>query len=267
MERREFLTGLGGVLASIYFGSPYDSYAGGSREAKISKDKVEEVYLTVDDGPTSNMRKILDFLDKHPDNKVTFFVVGKNLQNEENMRLAVEAVRKGHSVGNHSYSHPEFSDLSYEKAVNEIKKGEQYVDWVYEGANRKNPKLFRFPYGDKGNKKNRGAIQKYLNENEYTSFNWNIDTLDWQYYDGKRSLESVLKRVSKASEGDIILSHDFNTKRKVSTPIKVMEYFIERGIKSKHLGSERFSHTYVELPIHEKSAEKSRNLVTVVESP
>ena len=153
MERREFLTGLGGVLASIYFGSPYDSYAGGSREAKISKDKVEEVYLTVDDGPTSNMRKILDFLDKHPDNKVTFFVVGKNLQNEENMRLAVEAVRKGHSVGNHSYSHPEFSDLSYEKAVNEIKKGEQYVDWVYEGANRKNPKLFRFPYGDKGNKK------------------------------------------------------------------------------------------------------------------
>ena len=263
MERREFLTGLGGVLASIYFSPFSESFAG--EKGKPETKRPTYVYLTIDDGPTSNMRRILDFLDKYPENKVTFFVTGKKLQNEENMRLAVEAVRKGHVVGNNSYSHPEFSDLSYEKAVNEIKKGEQYVDWVYESANRKNPKLFRFPYGDKGNKKNRRGIQEYLSENEYTPFLWDVDTLDWQYYAGKRSLDSVINRAGKASEGGIILAHDFNTKRKVSTPIEIMRNLMKRGIKSRNLEPKRVSHTANEYS--DTELEEPPKVLTVIEGP
>src|SRR5690242_474036 len=60
-------------------------------------------YLTFDDGPTAGVTdRILDLLDTHCA-KATFFVVGKNMEND--MGLTREIHNRGHLLCNHSFSH------------------------------------------------------------------------------------------------------------------------------------------------------------------
>lgn len=64
------------------------------------------VALTFDDGPSEcTTRKILDLLDRHSV-KATFFVSGINAVQFPD--LIDEIIRRGHSIGNHSYSHDPF---------------------------------------------------------------------------------------------------------------------------------------------------------------
>ena len=61
------------------------------------------VFLTFDDGPCPEVTPwVLDVLDKF-NAKATFFCIGKNV--ELYPELFKEILRRGHSVGNHTYSH------------------------------------------------------------------------------------------------------------------------------------------------------------------
>ena len=63
-----------------------------------------EVWLTIDDGPsTAHTVKILDLLDRF-DARATFFVVGKRA--EEYPHLITEILSRGHALANHTYTHP-----------------------------------------------------------------------------------------------------------------------------------------------------------------
>jgi len=62
-----------------------------------------EVWLTIDDGPTDDTRALLDLFDS-TGVKVTFFV--KGMLAEQNAPILEEALRRGHSVANHSHTHP-----------------------------------------------------------------------------------------------------------------------------------------------------------------
>ena len=61
-------------------------------------------------------------------------------------------------VGNHSYSHPDFAEISYEEGISEIEKCDTLLDDIYEkaGAGRKY-RPFRFPYGNKCGEKMSGT--------------------------------------------------------------------------------------------------------------
>ena len=61
-----------------------------------------KVYLTFDDGPSSNTAAILDTLAQY-NVKATFFVVGK--EDEESQEMYKRIVNEGHTLGMHSYSH------------------------------------------------------------------------------------------------------------------------------------------------------------------
>lgn len=60
-----------------------------------------ELWLTIDDGPTSDTPALLDLLDTRGV-RATFFVKG-TLADEASLRAITE---RGHTIGNHSYSHP-----------------------------------------------------------------------------------------------------------------------------------------------------------------
>jgi len=60
-----------------------------------------ELWLTIDDGPTSDTPALLDLLDARGV-KATFFVKGK-LAEEASLRAITD---RGHTIGNHSFSHP-----------------------------------------------------------------------------------------------------------------------------------------------------------------
>lgn len=117
--------------------------------------------LTIDDFSSKNTPAIVDYLNEKGI-KVIFFAIGQNV--ERYYEEAVYALKKGMIVGNHSYSHPEFSKLTLEEGIREIEQCEAVLDRLYRdsGVERKY-RPFRFPYGDKGGE-NKAALQAYLKE-------------------------------------------------------------------------------------------------------
>ena len=98
------------------------------------------VYLTFDDGPSDNTKKILDILDQYKV-KGTFFVTGNNQKKNDLIRLAYE---KGHSIGLHTYTHDYASVYASEE--NYFKDLQEIPDMV-ENVTGEKSCLIRFPGG------------------------------------------------------------------------------------------------------------------------
>ncbi|MBU3896452.1 MAG: polysaccharide deacetylase family protein [Nanoarchaeota archaeon] len=112
-------------------------------------------YLTIDDAPSDDFKRKIDFLSSKQIPAI-FFCTGKNM--EKRPSEVINAIHKGFIIGNHSYNHIHFSYLSLKKCYEEIEKTDKIIDMLYEQANVKRPmKVFRFPNLDKG-----------------CSFHWNI---------------------------------------------------------------------------------------------
>lgn len=124
--------------------------------------------LTIDDIPSNNTTAIVDYLNSK-NIRVIMFAEGKRLVTTP--EPAVYALQHGMVVGNHSFSHPNFSNLSMEEAIDEIEKCEEQLDRVYKlaGVERKY-RPFRFPYGDKGGQ-NKEALQEYLAKKGFNKVN------------------------------------------------------------------------------------------------
>jgi peptidoglycan/xylan/chitin deacetylase (PgdA/CDA1 family) len=104
-----------------------------------TKDRV--IALTFDDGPhPSSTHLILETLAQH-DILATFFLVGSKV--EANTDLAMEIVRSGHEVGNHSFSHSILSLTSMKKIRGEIEK----TDKILRNLDGAKPQFFRPPVG------------------------------------------------------------------------------------------------------------------------
>lgn len=107
-----------------------------------------KVLLTIDDGPSASTLELLDTLECLNINAV-FFCVGASLQ--RHFDEAVEIAKRGFLIGNHSWDHPHFSQISFQEAQTQILQTEAMIQKVYEAAGKVRPhKVFRFPYGDRG---------------------------------------------------------------------------------------------------------------------
>ena len=124
--------------------------------------------LTIDDVSSENTPAIVDYL-CGKNIPVIMFMVGEWAQKHPDE--LIYALKHGIVVGNHSYSHPHFSELNFDECVKEIEKNEEVLDRFYEkaGVERKF-RPFRFPYGDKGGS-NKDLIQNYLSENGFDKVN------------------------------------------------------------------------------------------------
>jgi peptidoglycan-N-acetylglucosamine deacetylase len=170
------------------------------------------VYLTIDDAPSADFLNKLDFLEINGICAV-WFCQG-NLM-EQRPHMIVEAIRRGHIIGNHTYSHPSFSDLTLDQCYAEIRAADAVLQELYaQSGIGISARYFRFPYGDKGDglygdifqqpgptgQARREAIQHYLRRLGYTQpafhdvtynyfeaaglredvdWHWTFDTLDW----------------------------------------------------------------------------------------
>lgn len=132
------------------------------------------VYLTFDDGPSSNTAQILKIL-KEYNVKATFFVNGK--QSEELRNLITQIYEDGHTVGMHSYSH-KYDEVyaSKEKFLEDMNQIEHLI-YAQTGVH---PTLYRFP-GGSSNSVSRGKIGEYIKalEDEHIRYvDWNISSGD-----------------------------------------------------------------------------------------
>src|SRR5216110_820747 len=155
------------------------------------------IALTFDDGPNATLTpKLLDLLAaRHL--KATFFVVGQNAADHPD--ILKRAVREGHEIANHSWSHPNLGKMSDDAVRRELQKTEDAIV----AAIGKKPTFMRPPYGSIT------ANQKRWINNEfgYRIIIWDVDPLDW-----KRPGPSVVcNRILKETRpGSIVLSHDIH---------------------------------------------------------
>ena len=187
--------------------------------------------LTIDDVSSENTPAIVDYL-CGKNIPVIMFMVGEWAQKHPDE--LIYALKHGIVVGNHSYSHPHFSELNFDECVKEIDKNEEVLDRFYEkaGVERKF-RPFRFPYGDKGGD-NKDNIQKYLADNGFDKVDdtklgypwwkergldkdidtlWSFDFAEYGIRPGSGfTLEDVMKKIydSEPSDGAALLKENSN---------------------------------------------------------
>jgi peptidoglycan-N-acetylglucosamine deacetylase len=104
----------------------------------------KEIWLTIDDGPTTDTPAVLDLFDAHSV-KATFFV--KGILANEHGQLVRDIIARGHSVANHSQTHPSasFWCLLPGRVSAEIEE----CNRALASATGTTPRWFRAPVGHK----------------------------------------------------------------------------------------------------------------------
>jgi peptidoglycan/xylan/chitin deacetylase (PgdA/CDA1 family) len=147
-----------------------------------------KIFLTFDDGPEPAVTpKILEILDKYKA-KATFFCVGKKVVIHPG--IPEQAIRSGHAIGNHSYSHIRGKKNSDNDFFSDIDRCNEMLK----------SNLFRPPYGS--------ITLRQLSQlkKKYKIVMWEVLPGD---FDNKISPEKCLSRSIRYSKsGTIIVFHD-----------------------------------------------------------
>ncbi|CAL66631.1 polysaccharide deacetylase family protein [Christiangramia forsetii] len=152
------------------------------------------VALSFDDGPVENTLEILKILDRY-EVKAAFFCIGRNIK--KHPEIFREIIKRGHIVGNHTYSHTRKMGFLRSKTIlKEIKKCDEIAEKI--GGVKMN--LFRPPFGII-NPKTKKALQK----TGHKVIGWNIRPYDAITKSPEKILERIIKDLKK---GDLILLHD-----------------------------------------------------------
>ena len=166
--------------------------------------------LTFDDGPGADTDRLLSVLEEN-NARATFFMVGTRVpQHPETIKRMKEI---GCELGNHTADHKNLKKLSDA----EIKEAIQSVsDQVAEATDGSPTTVTRPPYGAFDDHVKAAASSPLIM--------WSVDTLDWK----TKNVESTIKSVNSATDGDIILMHDIH-KTSVEAAIKVIPQLVEKG--------------------------------------
>ncbi len=164
----------------------------------IGKAKIPgEVALSFDDGPwPGQTEKVLKIL-KRFHVKATFFMVGSLV--EDYPGIARRVVDAGMTVGNHTWSHPEYpglDELKPHRLESELTKTSAVLRRV--GVR---PFLMRPP----GGLYDKGAVQEARRLGLRT-VTWSVDPSDWMASRTKKQLVKLV--LSRVRPGSIVLMHD-----------------------------------------------------------
>lgn len=149
------------------------------------------IALTFDDGPSRKYTPILLDGLKERGVHATFFLMGKNIEGEED--IVKQMSEEGHLIGNHSYEHIQLTKAGAKAVCEAVEHTQEQI----EAITGKRPEYIRPPYGDWN--------EELEEEIGMTPVLWSLDSLDWKLKDTGKIIHQVLKDVK---DGDIILLHD-----------------------------------------------------------
>ena len=157
------------------------------------------IYLTFDCGyENGNTPAILNALKRH-NVQATFFVVGNFLR--DNPELVKQMLKEGHTIGNHTFHHPDMSQIATKETFSRELKS---VEALYKDITGKSmTRFYRPPQG------------KYSTENlqmakdmGYHTFFWSLAYVDW-LADAQPSKEEAFdKLLGRIHPGAIVLLHN-----------------------------------------------------------
>jgi peptidoglycan/xylan/chitin deacetylase (PgdA/CDA1 family) len=174
-----------------------------------------KVILSFDDGPNPEQTPyILDILAKH-NIPGSFFLVGHRAKQHPELIEKILLTRK-HVIGNHSWNHPNFHEISPEEQFTEISKTKDAL------PPSSGHLFFRYPYGNSTCNAN-----QFLHQQGYKIVGWHIDSCDWAFdshgfVDSKEALScGVLPQNThnfvnhvvssiRAHNGGILLMHEIH---------------------------------------------------------
>jgi len=137
-------------------------------------EEKKQLAVTFDDLPASNIatfeeqlrinRKILEILD-HYQIKAIGFVIGSRVFGKTD--ILDLWLKKGHDLGNHTYSHMDFDKVDPSPFQMDITKGASEIRKLLK-QHKKDLKYFRFPYLHQGNsQRKKDVLRKFLKEHSY----------------------------------------------------------------------------------------------------
>ncbi len=174
-----------------------------------------QVALTFDDGPEPGQtEQIIEVLLRHQVPATFFLVASKALLHPELVQQIV--AQPSLRIANHSWSHPNFHELSVPQQLREI-------DLAHATLSGSGPiSYFRYPYGNSS-----CGADAHLHALGYRAVGWHVDSCDWAF-DGDGSVndrEALLCGVARpfradfvghvasavrARQGGIVLLHDIH---------------------------------------------------------
>jgi cellulose synthase/poly-beta-1,6-N-acetylglucosamine synthase-like glycosyltransferase/peptidoglycan/xylan/chitin deacetylase (PgdA/CDA1 family)/spore germination protein YaaH len=171
-----------------------------------------EVALSFDDGPDPKWTpRILDVL-KQYNVKATFLMIGSEAA--EHVGVMQRVYREGHEIGNHTWTHPDISEISARQLDLEVK----LTGRLFASKLGVQPLYFRPPYDidEEPDTDDQAAPVVTIQNLGYTIIGNKIDTDDWNEHPRKTPEEiaqSVLAqlqtmKIKPQFRGSIILLHD-----------------------------------------------------------
>ncbi|MBP3825776.1 MAG: polysaccharide deacetylase [Butyrivibrio sp.] len=167
------------------------------------------VYLTFDDGPSTNTDEILDILEQH-NVKATFFVCGK--PNAKYTDLYKRIVNDGHTLGMHSYSH-KYSEL-YSSLDSFKEDTDKLRIFLYETTGVWSS-FYRFPGGSSNtvSKVDMHELTDYLESSDVTFFDWNVSAGDDKAGANKDTIYANIVNNVPRFKHCVVLMHDAADKK------------------------------------------------------
>lgn len=214
-------------------------------QERIEREKKEEenakgiIYLTFDDGPSSDTTpRILDILEKK-NIKATFFVVRYSDKNKDIIKRAADM---GETIGLHGYTHT-YSEV-YRSADTCIENFRKMQDQVMQTTGKKS-NIIRFP-GGSSNTVSRKYCEGIMTElsqrvidEGFRYFDWNIDSDDAGH---AKTSEDVYKNVTsklKENRSNVVLMHDFsNNEKTINALERIIDYGLENGFVFRKITEE-----------------------------
>ena len=191
-----------------------------ARESNIYRSFPEvkgKIALTFDDGPHPRYtRQILEIL-KREGVRATFFVIGENIGYYDE-GIVADIIADGHELGNHTYNHEHTKSMTQEDFYRDVRACHDLIKEKY----NYDMKIFRPPEGYIDTK-----VENIARELDYSIIIWSIDTKDWEHVGSDIIVGNIEKN---ASDGDIILMHDYVSKP--NTTIDALERII-RNLKAQ----------------------------------
>jgi polysaccharide deacetylase family sporulation protein PdaB len=153
-----------------------------------------EIALTFDDGPSPQYTEAILQVLRRYHVKATFFMLGIWVQRYPD--LAREVVADGHAVGDHSWSHPDLTQLSASQITQQLSMTSAAIQQIT-GVQTT---LFRPPFRDYNRQVLDIAASLHL-----STILWNVDPHDWARPGTGPIISTAL---GNAQNGAIILLHD-----------------------------------------------------------
>lgn len=194
-----------------------------------SQEKV--LYLTFDCGYENGYTvKILDVL-KEKGVKAAFFCTLDDIKSEP--ELIARMIKEGHIVGNHSASHPSFSEISRQEMADEIEECDNFLRQHFGYTS----KFFRFPKGDYSE----NALQ-LVGSLGFVSVFWSVSYADWDTSAQKGADYAFEKVTSRLHPGAIILLHSVSSDN-AGAMARIIDYARENGYTFQTLDKMQISYS------------------------